>query len=75
MKRQPTAYAILKVLKSKKYGLTAKHIAELGNIDMTSENIQYISDQCFDFIDSGICFGTDLRKAPVNAGLFFSMAT
>lgn len=74
MKNQPTAYAILKVLKSEKCGVTAKRIAELANIDTTSENLLYIVDQCWDFVDAGSCFATDLRKAPVNAGLFFSMA-
>ena len=74
MKREPTAYAILKALKSAKCGVTAKRIAELANIDTTSENLLYIVDQCWDFVDAGTCYATDLRKAPVNPALFFSMA-
>ena len=72
MRNEPTAYAIFKVLKQENIGLSAKRIAELANIDTTSENLRIITDECWDYVDAGVCFATDLRKSPVNPALFFS---
>jgi len=50
---EPTMYLILKVLGKFKdvRPLTAKEIAIAGNMEQTSENLQWIQDECYDLVE------------------------
>ena len=50
---EPSIYIILKVLGKFKdvRPLTAYEIAEVGNIEKTSENLQSIQDECYDLVE------------------------
>ena len=53
MKNEVTAYGILKALKECGEPCSAALIAQMANIDTTSENLQKISDELYDFADLG----------------------
>ena len=67
-----TAYGILKVLREKNCGLSAKAIAKEANIDTTSENLRNIEEQCWDFVEMGNVTFYDLREE-TNGALFFQL--
>ena len=54
MKYPVTAFGILKALKNLGWFRTTREIAEEANIDTTSENLQQIKDELYDFADLGI---------------------
>ena len=53
MKNEVTAYGILKALKESGEFNSAKMLAVLANIDTTSENLQKIKDELYDFAELG----------------------
>ena len=53
MKNEVTAYGILKALGESNSSLNAHSIAIAANIDTTSENLQKIKDELYDFADLG----------------------
>jgi hypothetical protein len=53
MKFEVTSYGILKALGESNASLNAHAIAVLANIDTTSENLQKIKDQLYDFAELG----------------------
>ncbi len=53
MKNEVTAYVILKALGESNSSLNAHAIAVLANIDTTSENLQKIKDELYDFAELG----------------------
>ena len=54
MKYPVTAFGILKALKNLGWFRTTREIAEEANIDTTSENLQQIQDELYDFAELGI---------------------
>jgi len=54
MKNQVTAFGILQALKNLGWFRTTREIAEEANIETTSENLQQIKDELFDFAELGI---------------------
>ena len=53
MKNEVTAYGILKALGESNASLNAHAIAVSAKIDTTSENLQKIKDELYDFADLG----------------------
>ncbi len=53
MKNEVTAYGILKALKESGDFNSVKMLAVLANIDTTSENLQKIKDELYDFAELG----------------------
>ena len=53
MRNEVTAYGIMKALKGAKAPSIVRDIAILANIDTTSENLQMIKDELYDFADLG----------------------
>ena len=53
MKNEVTAYGILKALSESNSSLNAHSIAVAANVDTTSENLQKIKDELYDFADLG----------------------
>ncbi len=54
MKNEVTAFGILQALKNLGWFRTTREIAEEANIETTSENLQQIKDELYDFAELGI---------------------
>ena len=69
---QVCAFLLLDVLEKENCGLTVTKLADLCNIDKTSENLRSIRDECWDFVEVGICYASDYRNQK-SGDLFFSL--
>jgi len=71
-KNEITAYLILDTHKKRDCALSAKGVAEYGNIEKTSENLRRIEEECWDYVEAGVMKAID-RRDEKGGGLFFDL--